>query len=110
MSGNVLELLQKLKELYIDVTKGNSLELYSTRQNEMDALFTLIQGHEIGDNAKPLLQELELLNRSLVQQITFERELLAQEQRLFERQKTGVEQYSSSAVQQYESYFIDKRS
>ncbi|MGG3309122.1 hypothetical protein ABER23_17005 [Paenibacillus lautus] len=110
MSGNVLELLQKLKELYIDVTKGDSLEIYSQRQNEMDALFTLIQGHEIEDNAKPLLQELELLNRLLVQQITFERELLAQERKSFERQKAGVEQYSSSAVQQYESYFIDKRS
>lgn len=110
MSENVLELLQRLTELYMDVMKGDSLEIYSTRQNEMDALFTLIQDHQMDDNAKPLLQELELINRLLVQQITSEREILAQERRSFERQKAGVEQYSSFAVKQHESYFIDKRS
>lgn len=108
MKEELLELLHEIKEIYTVIMNGDVLDLYSLNENHLEELFTRILMVEIDNTAKPVFEELYELNRLLVQRINMEKDILVQEQQLFEKQKMGAEHYSNPQTQRYESYFIDK--
>lgn len=108
MKAELLGLFQEMKRIYVDIMDGDILELYSSNADHLETLFTRIQTFEIDKTSKPLLEELNGLNILLVQRLKIEKDNLVRERQLFEKQKSGVEQYSIPQTQHYQSFFIDK--
>lgn len=101
--------LLEIKRIYLEIMNGDVIELYSSRENELEVLFNQVRKFEIDSTAKPLVAELVEYNKLLIQRLNMEKKILTQERELFEKQKHGVEQYSNPQKHNYESYFIDKK-